>query len=331
MNGNKPFLLKPAAKDYLWGGNRLNDDFGKEIDISPLAETWECSTHPDGQSMVASGGDAGKTLGEVLHAHPEYLGTHPSLTMGGKPELPILVKLIDAKQKLSVQVHPDDAYALVHENSLGKTEMWYVLSARKGATLVYGFNQDVNEACVKQALAEGTIERYLNHVPVHKDDVFYIEAGTVHALGSGVIVAEIQESSNLTYRLYDYERTDKNGEQRELHVDKALRVIKKASSAVPRQPMRVLKYTKGCASELLMRCKYFQTERLLLNTEIYRQMKEYKTESNSFHILLCTDGCGTLFSEDLMLNFFRGDCIFVPANSALLKLHGRAQLLDVSC
>ena len=331
MNKNKPFLLKPAAKDYLWGGSRLNDDFGKEINMSPLAETWECSSHPDGQSVVASGTDAGKSLGEVLSAHPEFLGNHPLQTTGGRPELPILIKLIDAKQDLSVQVHPDDAYALAHENSLGKTEMWYVLSAKKDARLVYGFNQDVDEVCVKHTLAEGTIDKYLNHVAVHKDDVFYLEAGTVHALGAGVIVAEIQESSNLTYRLYDYDRLDGNGKKRDLHVDKALRVMKMASSAVPRQPMRVLKYAQGCARELLMRSKYFQVERLLLNTDIYRKLTDYKTESNSFHALLCIDGCGVILGEDFMLNFFKGDSIFVPANSIPLKLHGKAQFLDVSC
>lgn len=331
MNGNKPFLLKPAAKDYLWGGNRLNDDFGKAIDISPLAETWECSTHPDGQSLVASGGDAGKTLGEVLLVHPEYLGTHPIQTMGGKAELPILIKLIDAKQDLSVQVHPDDINALKYENSLGKTEMWYVLDAKKGARLTYGFNQDVDENCIKRAIAEGTIEKYLNHVPVYKDDIFYVEAGMVHAIGQGVIVAEIQENSNLTYRLYDYNRIDKNGKQRKLHIDKALDVINKRSSAVPRQPMRVLRYRTGCASELLMRCKYFLVERLLLNTEVYRELTNFQTENNSFHALLCTDGCGVLFGEKFMLNFFKGDCIFVPANSIPLKLHGKAQLLNVSC
>ncbi len=323
--------MKPAAKDYLWGGSRLNDDFGKEINISPLAETWECSTHPDGQSVIATGAESGKTLGEVLRLHPEFMGSHPLQTMNGKPDLPILIKLIDAKQNLSVQVHPDDAYALANENSLGKTEMWYVLSAGKDAALVYGFKQDMNETSVKHALAKGTVECYLNRVSVHKDDVFYIESGTVHALGAGVVVAEIQESSNLTYRLYDYDRTDKNGKQRELHVEKALRVMKMASSAAPRQPMRVLKYTKGCASELLIRCKYFQVERLLLNTDVYRQMTGYKTESNSFHALLCTDGCGVMIGESFILNFFKGDCIFVPADSVPLKLHGKAQLLDVSC
>ena len=330
-NLHLPFLLKPAAKDYLWGGSRLNDDFGKNIDCSPLAETWECSTHPDGFSVVASGVDAGRTLAEVLQLHPEYFGNHPLQTMQGKPELPILIKMIDARQNLSVQVHPDDEYALTNENSLGKTEMWYVLSACKDAELVYGFNQDMNASRVCQALNDGTIEKYLNHVPVHKDNLFYLEAGTVHSIGKGVMVVEIQESSNLTYRLYDYNRVDKNGKPRELHIEKAMQVMNFNSSASPRQPMRVLHYRRGCAGELLARCKYFQVERLLLNTETYRKLTDYQTESNSFHALLCTEGCGVMLGENFTFNFYKGDCIFVPANSIPFKLHGKAQLLDVSC
>ena len=330
-NNPIPFLLKPAPKDYLWGGSRLNDDFGKEINMFPLAETWECSTHPDGFSVVATGNHAGETLATVLQNCPGYLGTHPLQTTEGKPELPILIKLIDARQDLSVQVHPDDAFALSHENSLGKTEMWYVLAAGKSAEITYGFNQDVTENTVRKAIASGTIHHYLNHVPVHKDDLFYIEAGTVHAIGRGVIVAEIQESSNVTYRLYDYNRIDKSGKQRPLHVDRALQVLNRKSSAEPRQPLRTLRYRKGCARELLTRCKYFQVERLLLNTEICRLLVDYKTGSNSFHALLCTEGCGVLFGENFMLNFFKGDCIFVPADSIPLKLHGKARLLDVSC
>ncbi len=327
MSGNLPFLLKPAAKSYLWGGSRLNDDFGKAIPLSPLAETWECSTHPDGPSVLA---ETGESLAAVLAAHPEYLGTHPLKTTGGRPELPILVKLIDAKADLSVQVHPDDAYALAHENSLGKTEMWYVLAAKKDASLVYGFNRDMDEATVRRALEEGRITQYLNRVPVHKDDVFYIEAGIVHAIGAGALIAEIQENSNITYRLYDYDRKDKCGKKRPLHVDKALRVAQLRSSAAPRQPMRRLRFHRGRANELLTRCKYFQVERMLLNTE-GRRLAAVQSGSNSFHVLLCTDGCGVLFGEGVMLNFFKGDCIFVPANSVPLQLHGKAQLLNISC
>lgn len=324
----QPFLLKPAAKDYLWGGSRLNDDFAKDISLSPLAETWECSTHPDGESLIAS---TGQTLTAVLAEHPDWLGSHPLSVTGGKPELPILVKLIDAKKDLSVQVHPDDEYALRVENSLGKTEMWYVLDARKNSKLIYGFNRDVNAEVVKRALQEGTIEKILNHVPIRKDDLFFIEAGTVHAIGAGALIAEIQESSNITYRLYDYNRKDKNGNTRELHIEKALEVADLRSSLEPRQPMRVLKYRNGYASELLTRCKYFQVERVLLNTEIQRRLVDFKTDAGSFHTLLCVDGCGSMSGDGFMLNFFKGDCIFVPAESMVVHMHGRAQLLNISC
>ena len=158
----------------------------------------------------------------------------------------------------------------------------------------------------------------------------FIEAGTIHAIGAGCLIAEIQENSNITYRLYDYNRTDKDGNRRELHIDKALEVANRKNSAIPRQPMRVIRYRIGSVSELLTRCKYFQVERLLLNTE-KRNMADFKTGENSFHALLCIDGCGVLFGEGFMLNFFKGDCIFVPANSISLNLHGKAQLLNISC
>lgn len=319
-------MLRPAAQDYLWGGSRLNDDFNLGIPVVPFAEAWMCSTHPDGLSVL----DSGEPLRDVLAAHPGYLGTHVLQTTGGKPELPILIKLIDAKKDLSVQVHPDDDYAKRVEGALGKTEMWYVLAARRDSKLVYGFREDMDEQRVRAALSDGSIEKHLNHVPVHRDDVFFIEPGTVHAVGEGCLIAEIQESSNITYRLYDYNRTDKFGKRRPLHVDRALDVAKLSSSSAPRQPMRVLKYENGTASELLCRCRYFQVERLLLNTE-NRKYADFRTGENSFHALLCVEGCGVLFGEDCMLNFFKGDCVFVPADSIPMKLHGQAQLLNVSC
>ena len=325
--GNRPMMLRPSGKDYLWGGRRLNDEFEKNIDMQPLAETWECSTHPDGPSFVCGGEFDGMKLSDVLKIHPEYLGSHPEKS----GELPILIKFIDADKDLSVQVHPDDDYSLKHEAQLGKTELWYVLDSKKDSTLVYGFNRDVEADEVKKAIGDDTVENLLNHVPVKKNDLFFIESGTVHAIGAGCLVAEIQENSNVTYRLYDYDRVDKNGVQRELNIDKGLEVAKLKASAAPRQPMRVLKYRNGCASELLCRCKYFQVERLLLNTEVNRELASFKTEENSFHALLCVDGCGIIAADGFMLNFFKGDCIFVPANSIEMKLHGQAQILDVSC
>ncbi len=326
---NKPFLLQPCGKDYLWGGNRLNDDFSKNIDMTPLAETWECSTHSDGPSRIASGENAGKTLKELLCQHPEFLGTH----LEGQSELPILIKLIDAKKDLSVQVHPDDSYAFEKENgSKGKTEMWYVLDASKEARIIYGFYHDMEKKALYDSLLNGTVERYLQKVKVEKDDVFFVDPGRVHAIGAGVLIAEIQESSNLTYRMYDYGRKDKYGNSRELHIQKALDVVDLKSSSAPRQPMRVLKYKKGCASELLCRCQYFQVERLLFNTERCREMADFQTDESSFQVLLCTNGCGIIQMKDGdVLPFFKGDCMFIPANSVPLKIHGKAQMLKVRC
>lgn len=326
-----PFILTPACKDYIWGGSRLNDDFQKGIDIVPFAESWECSTHPDGQSIISTGPYAGMSLNKALLVYPEWLGTHPLLTTNGMAILPILIKLIDAKENLSIQVHPDDEYALKKERSLGKTEVWYVLATKKNAKIVHGFNQGMDKEQVRRAIETGTIENYLNHVSVQKNELFYIEPGTVHAIGAGCLIAEIQESSNITYRLYDYNRVGREGHQRPLHIDKALEVANLKPSGSLRQPMRVLRYRNGCASELLAQCKYFRVERLLLNTEVQRELVEFKTGSNSFHSLLCIDGCGVLFGENFMLNFFKGDCVFVPADSIPLKIHGKAQLLDVSC
>lgn len=363
-SSNKPFLLRPAGKDYLWGGRRLKDDFDKALDMTPLAETWECSTHPDGPSVVASGEYEGMTLTEVLQLHPEYLGDRATYKAGtpanvSQPQgtsvqtdnshvdrtqehrmqcemmdgqLPILIKLIDAKENLSVQVHPDDTYAVARENgSLGKTEMWYVLDAAKDASLIYGFHHDMDKEQLRESLQNGTVEKYLQKVPVHKDDVFYIPAGTVHAIGAGALIAEIQQSSNLTYRMYDYDRIDQTGQKRTLHIEKALDVVNLKGSSHPRQPMRILKYTKGCASEFLCRCKYFQVERLLLNTEQCRKMADIKSPVNTFQVLLCTGGCGVLYGESTVINFYKGDCIFLPADSIALKMHGRAQMLRVSC
>ena len=322
---NYPFLLKPTGKDYLWGGKRLNDEFAKDIDMSPLAETWECSTHPDGPSFVSSGEFSGMKLTDVLRLHPEYMGNHAN----PQGELPILIKFIDAKDNLSVQVHPSDEYAAAHENGQrGKTEMWYVLDAAKDASLIYGLNHDANKDIIRKAIAEEKLDKYLQKVPINKGDLFFIEAGTIHAIGAGALVAEIQESSNLTYRMYDYGRVDKNGNQRELHIEKALDVANLNAAAEPRQPLRVLKYEQGVARELLSRCKYFEVYRMIVNTE-RRQSVSYKSDELSFRVLLCVNGCGTIRFENEVINIYKGDCIFVPASSVEFEIHGQIQFLDI--
>ena len=323
-----PFLLHPAAKDYLWGGTRLNDDFSKHVASDVVAETWECSTHPDGVSIAASGEWIGMPLDRILRAHPEYLGEHAH----GVAELPVLVKLIDAKHDLSVQVHPSDGFACEHENGqCGKTEMWYVLDAELDSRIVYGLHHTVGKDAFLKSIEDGTVEKYLQMMPVRKNDLFFIPPGTVHAIGAGCLIAEIQQNSNLTYRLYDYGRTDRNGNKRPLHLEKGLAVANLDAMAEPRQPLRLLRYSGGTASELLCRCRYFQVERVLVNTEQRRDMAVFHASPESFEIFLFLNGCGSMFCGESMLQFFKGDCVFIPAGAADIRLHARTEFLRISC
>ena len=328
MPGPYPFLLQPAVKDYLWGGTRLNDDFSKRMASDVIAETWECSTHPDGVSVVASGEWMGRPLDEILKAHPEYLGEHAN----GATELPVLVKLIDADRDLSVQVHPDDEFAREHENGQnGKTEMWYVMDADPDSRIAYGLHHTIGREEFREAIGKGTVERYLQMVPARKNDLFFIRPGTIHAIGAGCLIAEIQQSSNLTYRLYDYNRTDRNGNKRPLHIEKGLAVADLNAMPEPRQPMRLLRYSGGTASELLCRCQYFQVSRVLVNTEEKRSEARFRVTPESFEIFLFLNGCGTLSCGDSSLQFFKGDCVFVPAGAPEIQLHARTEFLRISC
>ena len=321
----KSFLLRPSGKDYIWGGRRLKTEFGKAfLPEEPLAESWECSVHPDGPSYVASGPEEGKPLSEILAVHSEYVGS--SLSLRDCQGLPVLIKFIDACNDLSVQVHPDDQYASREENGqAGKTEMWYVVDAEPGAQLVFGLNRKTSPGELRRSLEENKLERYLRYVPVHKDDVFFIAAGTIHAIGRGAIIAEIQQSSNLTYRLYDYGRLGKDGKPRPLHIDKALAVSDLSGNQNPRQPMRVLCYHPGFASESLCRCPYFQVDRCLLNAD------QITLESlpESFRVLLCISGSGILNEGGEQLSFRKGQTVFVPATATDLTISGQAIFLLV--
>ncbi|MCM1560575.1 MAG: class I mannose-6-phosphate isomerase [Butyrivibrio sp.] len=315
---NSPILLAPAGKDYLWGGMRLAREYGKQMPFRPLAETWECSTHPDGLSTVASGIYKGRTLAEALKEQPQWLGSHPK----GGEGLPVLIKFIDACEDLSIQVHPDDEYALTHEGQLGKTEMWYVLEAEPHASLIYGFSHDMEEAELCTSLKQKKIFKHLQQVPVKKDDVFMILPGTVHAIGGGVLLAEIQECSNVTYRLYDYDRIDKNGEKRALHVERALQVLNMKEQPLARRQMRVMRYQPGSASEVLCRCEYFQVDRVLV-TGGYQCL----IEKTSFQVFLVLEG--SLQVGELSVK--KGDCVFLPAGCGEVTVSGRGQLLKVCC
>lgn len=337
---SKIFKLSPVAKDYLWGGNRLNEIYEKNIMTTPVAETWECSTHNDGRCVVATGLFSGETLYDVLRMHPEYLGTHPLAVADKNPVLweenaglPILVKFIDAKADLSVQVHPDDEYAKKNElGQLGKTEMWYILDASRDAELIYGLNRKLEKEEFRRAIEDGGLEKYLQRIPVKKNDVFFIRPGTIHAIGAGTMLVEIQQNSNLTYRLFDYNRKERDGSLRPLHIDKALDVSILDYIEKPRQPLRKMSYVPGCAKELIGICEYFEVERWLVNTERVHRFMEVKSTEESFEVLLCVEGCGTIFDgENRSIPIFKGDCIFVPANSDQFYLHGKMQVLKIRC
>ena len=210
--------LKPAVKDYIWGGNYFQS-FNKGLGLARVSECWELSTRDGDSSIIASGPDKGKLLEEVIRK--EDIGP----VMDRFPYFPLLIKLIDAKENLSVQVHPNDDYALKNENSFGKSEMWHIISADKDNGLYVGLNDDYSREDIEKALTEGTILDYLNFFEVKPGDTFIINPGTIHAIGKGVRLIEIQQNSNLTYRLYDYHRVDQNGNPRELHIKKALDVI----------------------------------------------------------------------------------------------------------
>lgn len=199
-------------------------EFGKEYDGDKLAETWELSCHPDGPSYVANGEYAGETLSEyILMEGKKVTGTHSR----HYSQFPLLIKFIDAKDDLSIQVHPDDEYAMKNEGQYGKTEMWYIVDCEEGASLYYGFSREVSKAEFEERIKNKTLLEVLNKVEVHKGDVLFIEPGTIHAIGKGNLIAEIQENSNVTYRVYDYGRKDANGKERDLHIEKALQVTKR--------------------------------------------------------------------------------------------------------
>lgn len=310
--------LRPAVKDCIWGGIKLIQDYGKNFDMKRISETWECSVHPDGMSVVTTGEHTGKTLYEVISEYPEYLGKNSN------GEFPVLVKFIDAGKDLSVQVHPDDSYARVHENQNGKTEMWYVLEADENAGLIYGFEKEISPETVRRAVYDGMITDYLHYEEVHKGDVFYIPSGTVHAIGRGTVIAEIQESSNITYRVYDYDRTDENGNKRELHLEKALDVMKirPAEKIKPFNSYDCPEYS----SVTLCKCGYFRTDRITV-----RKKYSFIVDSETFRIMLFTDGKGVVETSGNSVPVKKGDCLFLPAGIGETQVSGNTEFLKIEC
>lgn len=292
--------LEPAYKDYLWGGRRLKELFGKRSDLERVAESWELSAHPAGQSVVASGRHKGVLFGEYLKRIGREAWGWKCLSM---ERFPILVKFLDAREALSVQVHPEDEYALTHEGEYGKNEMWYVLEAQAGACVYMGFSKAVSEQEIRQRVRAGTLPEILRKVPVHKHDTLFIPAGCVHAIGAGVVICEIQQNSNCTYRLYDYNRLDNYQRPRQLHVEKALAVAR------PEETGRIVP-AKELSGErtLIGKCKYFQCVRYEVHGQVLLHMDEA-----SFASLLFVEGEGTVQADGQEWPYRSGDSFFLPA------------------
>lgn len=318
----EPYIkLLPAFKDYLWGGTRLKEVYNKKCDYDIIAESWELAAHTEGQSMVASGRHKGMLFGEYLEKiGKESLGWK----CGSLASFPILIKFIDAKNPLSVQVHPDDEYALEIENEYGKNEMWYVIEAEPNAYIYCGFMCEVSREEVRQRIQDNTITEVLNKIPVKEGDVYFIPAGTVHAIGEGLLICEIQQSSSCTYRLYDYDRKDKYGNYRELHIEKALDVINY-------QPYKPQKFEEqiiiGAQYEErpLCSCKYFESSKYDVDGIL-----EFALSEESFVSIICVSGKGQISFNEIefpAMEFSGGESIFIPKSDKICRIEGKCKFI----
>lgn len=311
------FLLSPAYKDYLWGGDRLRAAFGKQSPDAIIAESWELSVHPDGRSVIASGACRGETLAAYLVRHPGAAGEAAG-------DFPVLVKLIDAQRALSVQVHPDDAYALRHAHERGKTELWHILDAAPGAFLYLGVSRPVSREELAARIADGTVEQVLQKVPVRAGESYYVPAGMLHAIGAGILLYEVQETSNQTYRVYDYGRVDAAGRPRQLHVQQALAVASLSPvSAVP-PGADAARPCGGGTLETLAETPFFTLRLLSLDGTA-----TLDAAPDGFLHLLCVDGAAEAADGGERLPLPKGAGLFACAMERV-QLQGCARVLCVS-
>lgn len=311
--------LTAHCTDYIWGGNRLREEYGKVMDSDKIAESWELSCHKDGKSIVASGEFTGKTL-------PEYIEAKGNAVLGTNCErfeyFPVLIKLIDAKDNLSVQVHPSNDYAMRVEGEYGKTEMWYIVDCEEGAELLYGFKHEISSEEFAERIANNTLLEVTNNVPVHKGDVFFIEAGTLHAIGKGILIAEIQQNSNTTYRIYDYGRVGADGKPRPLHVEMACEVTELVPPKYPTTAQGSPEKLDGGVKTLLRSCEYFNVNRIELDGTV-----ALNADSKSFNSILVLDGNCTISVNGESITAAKGDSIFVDAGTGSYTVSGKGELI----
>lgn len=311
--------LSPFVADNIWGGTRLITEYGIKTDKDPAAEAWVLSCHPAGPSTVLNGKFEGKTLQEVYLADKSICGTK-----GEKYEFfPLLIKFIDAKRDLSIQVHPDNEYAMRVEGEFGKTEAWYILDCEPDAELILGFNRKVTVEEFKKAAQSDAMMDICNRVKVKKGDVFFIESGTMHAICKGILLAEVQQNSNTTYRIYDYGRLGKDGKPRELHVDKAADVTKLCPPSIPDSSKREIEKFDNATRSKLTSCDLFTMYELSVNGEYSSVCDE-----QSFVSLLCLEGNAEIECADEKLTMKKGESIFIPANKGKFTINGNVKILE---
>lgn len=318
---NEPIKLRPIFKDYLWGGTRLRDEFNKDCNWDIIAESWEMSTHSAGNSIVDSGVCKGMTFGEFINKYGESV-------VGWKcrafSKFPILIKLIDSKQALSVQVHPDDDFAMAVENEYGKNEMWYIIDCDEDAYIYCGFNKDISKEEFEQRLRNKSVTDILNKIHVKKGDSYFIPAGTVHAIGKGILICEVQQNSNSTYRIYDYDRKDKNGNLRELHIEKAIKVMDMNKYIPYANEAGETSNAEECVLKKLCACKYFEVavNETDNSTEIF-------VDESSFYAVVTVEGKGTVYGGETKINIEKGDTVFLPAGIGNVKVEGSCKTIIV--
>jgi mannose-6-phosphate isomerase len=317
-----PLKFKPVYKDYLWGGRNL-EKFWKQLPEGVVAESWEISCNPAGVSIISNGEFQGISLLELIEKYSRQIVGN-ALPQKDMDKFPLLIKLIDANDWLSVQVHPQDSYAQVHENGeLGKHEMWYVIAAKPGARLVYGVLPGVTRETFSQAIKENTIDRCLNYIEVSPGDILNIPAGLVHATGAGIIVAEIQQNSNTTYRVYDYDRVDKDGNKRPLHIERALEVID-FSAGKYKKKTAGLRVTIGGSSS-----KTYQVANKYFTVELYHVLGEVHefADGSRFYTYLFIEGEGEILYGGASVKVHRGESILIPAAMGSYTLKGNFHAL----
>ncbi len=314
-----PLLFKPILKDRIWGGTKLKTQLNKEIPSKTTGESWEISTVPGDISVLTNGIYAGLNLNELIEKYPlQLLGTNVNEKFG--LNFPLLFKFLDAKDDLSIQLHPNDELAKKRHNSFGKTEMWYVMQADDDAKLIVGFKQKSSPEEYLKHLNNKTLVSILDEIPVKKGDVFFLETGTIHAIGAGVVIAEIQQTSDITYRIYDFDRKDVNGNTRELHIDLALEAINYEVVESKKEYSEILNQ-----SNLAVKCPYFTTNVIPLNGK-YSKIKN----DESFVVYMCTEGAFSIDYNHQKFEFQKGDTILLPAILTEFQLIGEAILLEIT-